>query len=235
MAFHTPHGSARYRLPWSWSSFDYRELCRELWAQCDARFEIAKVEHRDGDDGPHRPRRHHRAADRRRARLAPRARPGRERPAARRADLARAGGPPAWRRRRPRLLDRPLRRPLRLRLVGAGGRRAAGRRRLLRAAPPRQGADARRWRAGSTSTPSATRATGSRTRCARPPRTACSSPATRPGHCLPLSGEGIRTAFYFGIACGRELRAVLAGERTREQALRRLRRVLAPRTRAPSA
>ena len=30
------------------------------------------------------------------------------------------------------------------------------------------------------------------------------------GHCLPLSGEGIRTAFYFGIACGRELRAVHA-------------------------
>ena len=27
------------------------------------------------------------------------------------------------------------------------------------------------------------------------------------GHCFPLSGEGIRTAFYFGIACGRELRA----------------------------
>lgn len=24
------------------------------------------------------------------------------------------------------------------------------------------------------------------------------------GHCLPLSGEGIRTAFYFGIVCGRE-------------------------------
>ena len=41
------------------------------------------------------------------------------------------------------------------------------------------------------------------------------------GHCLPLSGEGIRPAFYFGIACGRELRAVLAGERTREQALER--------------
>ena len=39
------------------------------------------------------------------------------------------------------------------------------------------------------------------------------------GHCFPLSGEGIRTAFYFGIACGRELRAVLAGEQTREQAL----------------
>src|SRR4051794_25350450 len=46
MAFHTPHGSARFRLPWSWSSFDYRELCRLLYAQSDARFEIAKVEGR---------------------------------------------------------------------------------------------------------------------------------------------------------------------------------------------
>ena len=35
------------------------------------------------------------------------------------------------------------------------------------------------------------------------------------GHCLPLTAEGIRTAFYFGIACGRELRAVLEGARSR--------------------
>jgi flavin-dependent dehydrogenase len=41
------------------------------------------------------------------------------------------------------------------------------------------------------------------------------------GHCLPLTAEGIRTALYFGLACGRELRAVLSGEQTREQALRR--------------
>ena len=40
------------------------------------------------------------------------------------------------------------------------------------------------------------------------------------GHCLPLTAEGIRTALYFGIACGRELRSVLAGVQTREQALR---------------
>ena len=40
------------------------------------------------------------------------------------------------------------------------------------------------------------------------------------GHCLPLSGEGIRTALYFGLACGRELRAVVAGEKSREEALR---------------
>jgi digeranylgeranylglycerophospholipid reductase len=41
------------------------------------------------------------------------------------------------------------------------------------------------------------------------------------GHCLPLTAEGIRTALYFGIACGRELREVIAGEQTREQALAR--------------
>ena len=41
------------------------------------------------------------------------------------------------------------------------------------------------------------------------------------GHCLPVTAEGIRTAFYFSLACGRELRAVIDGERTREQALER--------------
>lgn len=41
------------------------------------------------------------------------------------------------------------------------------------------------------------------------------------GHCLPLTAEGIRTALYFGLACGRELRAVLDGSATREQALAR--------------
>jgi flavin-dependent dehydrogenase len=41
------------------------------------------------------------------------------------------------------------------------------------------------------------------------------------GHCLAMSAEGIRTAWYFGIAVGRELAQVLAGERTREQALER--------------
>jgi menaquinone-9 beta-reductase len=41
------------------------------------------------------------------------------------------------------------------------------------------------------------------------------------GHCLPLTAEGIRTALYFGLACGRELRAVIEGRATREQALAR--------------
>jgi menaquinone-9 beta-reductase len=43
LVMHTPHGDARYRLPWTFSTFDYRELCRLLWHDCDARFETAKV------------------------------------------------------------------------------------------------------------------------------------------------------------------------------------------------
>jgi hypothetical protein len=38
------------------------------------------------------------------------------------------------------------------------------------------------------------------------------------GQCLPLTAEGIRTAFYFGIGLGRELRKVLEGRSTRERA-----------------
>jgi menaquinone-9 beta-reductase len=43
------------------------------------------------------------------------------------------------------------------------------------------------------------------------------------GHCLPLTAEGIRTAFYFGLAAGRELRRHIAGQQTAEQALARYR------------
>jgi flavin-dependent dehydrogenase len=39
------------------------------------------------------------------------------------------------------------------------------------------------------------------------------------GHCLPLTAEGIRTALYFGLAAGRELREAVSGRRTPEQAL----------------
>jgi flavin-dependent dehydrogenase len=41
------------------------------------------------------------------------------------------------------------------------------------------------------------------------------------GHCLPLTAEGIRTALYFGVACGREIAAVLDGRQSLELALRR--------------
>jgi digeranylgeranylglycerophospholipid reductase len=41
------------------------------------------------------------------------------------------------------------------------------------------------------------------------------------GHCLPLTAEGIRTALYFGLAAGRELREVMAGRRSASDGLRR--------------
>ena len=39
------------------------------------------------------------------------------------------------------------------------------------------------------------------------------------GHCLPLTAEGIRTALYFGLAAGRELREALAGRKSAADAL----------------
>jgi menaquinone-9 beta-reductase len=41
------------------------------------------------------------------------------------------------------------------------------------------------------------------------------------GHCFPVTAEGIRPAFHFGLALGAELREVAAGRRTREEALER--------------
>src|SRR3954471_19462677 len=45
---HTPGvASARWALPWTFSTFDYRELCGLLWEQSgEAEFETAKVEGR---------------------------------------------------------------------------------------------------------------------------------------------------------------------------------------------
>ncbi len=44
---HTPWTDTRWRLPWSFSTFDYRELCALLWEQSglpDDAFETAKVD-----------------------------------------------------------------------------------------------------------------------------------------------------------------------------------------------
>ncbi|HEY5054166.1 MAG TPA: NAD(P)/FAD-dependent oxidoreductase, partial [Solirubrobacterales bacterium] len=43
LLMHTPHGDTRYRLPWTFSTFDYRQMCELLWRDCDATFETAKV------------------------------------------------------------------------------------------------------------------------------------------------------------------------------------------------
>src|SRR4051812_27493001 len=211
MRFSTPHGGARYRLPWSWSSFDYRELCLELWAQCgDARFETAKVERRTADGV---------LTDRGllQAPLVVDALGWRR-------VLAAAGYQPP---------DAPLSRGLEVHPRAAGGedldvwvdRRlvregyawqvpGAGEQRVgvgsyeprdhvkepVRVFASRRGMPAEHWQGNWFP---------HRLRPASDGRTFFVGDAA--GHCLPLSGEGIRTAFHFGAACAAELRAVLAG------------------------
>ncbi|MGI8660983.1 MAG: NAD(P)/FAD-dependent oxidoreductase [Thermoleophilaceae bacterium] len=219
MAFHTPHGTARYRLPWSWSSFDYRTLCELLFEQCDARFEVAKVQRR-GEHGVLTDRGELSA-------------PLVVDALGWRRVLATSGGyqPP----------DAPLSRGLEVHPPG-GGRdldvfidRSLLRRGYCWSVPAageqRVGAGSYEPRdhvkeptvelAGRLGTP-AVRYQGNwfphrLRRAAQDEVFFCGDSA---GHCFALSGEGIRTALYFGIACGRELRSVLAGEQTREAALR---------------
>ena len=46
---HTPRVTRRWPLPVTFSTFDYRTLCRLLWEQSgDAEFETAKVDGRTG-------------------------------------------------------------------------------------------------------------------------------------------------------------------------------------------
>ncbi|CAN5472398.1 hypothetical protein BH10ACT11_BH10ACT11_20310 [soil metagenome] len=49
LVVHTQHGTSKYELPWSFSTFDYRTLCEILQSTCDATFETAKVEGRRGE------------------------------------------------------------------------------------------------------------------------------------------------------------------------------------------
>jgi digeranylgeranylglycerophospholipid reductase len=247
MAFHTPHGSARFRLPWSWSSFDYRTLCRELWEQCgDARFEVAHVTSR-GAAPEAGARRATGGAATRAAGVADRE--TRIRVVSDRGDLTAPLVVDAlgWRR-----------------VLGAGSNvqpPEAAISRGLEVHPDARGGDEdldvwidrsliRRGYAWSVPADGEQRVgVGSyepRDHVKEPTRDIAGRlglppvryqgnwfpHALRPavedgvffagdsaGHCFPLSGEGIRTAFYFGVACGRELRRVLAGEATRADAL----------------
>src|SRR5919108_4889051 len=45
---HTPRVTARWDLPWTFSTFDYRTLCGLLWQQSSAQFDTAKVNGRTG-------------------------------------------------------------------------------------------------------------------------------------------------------------------------------------------
>src|SRR4051794_30370067 len=44
LVVHTPRSSRTWPLPWTFSTFDYRTLCRLLFEQGDAEFDTAKVD-----------------------------------------------------------------------------------------------------------------------------------------------------------------------------------------------
>ena len=230
MTFTTPHGSVAYRLPWSWTAFDYRTLCRELWAQCGgARFVTAKVDGREPDapDGDVVVR-----TDRgllraplvvdalgwRRVLSSPHFQPP-DAPLSRGLEVH----PP----REPEgdALDVWVERGLVRR--GYGWRVPAGEEARIGAAsydpvPPVRGATVTlAERLGGAPQGFQGNWFPHRLRPAADDRVFFAGDSA--GHCYALSGEGIRPALYFGVACGQELAAVVRGERTREAALDRYR------------
>ena len=247
MAFHTPHGSARFRLPWSWSSFDYRTLCHELWDQCgDARFEVARVTSREAAPkaaslgaGGGAAARADSVADRETAMVV-------------RTDRGDLTAPLivdalGWRRilgSGPNVQppDALISRGLEVHPDARGGDTdldvwidrslirhgyawsvpAAGEQRVgVGSYEPRDHVkEPTREIAGRLDLPPVRYQGNWFPHALRPAvEDGVFFAGDSAGHCLPLSGEGIRTAFYFGIACGRELRRVLAGEATRHDAL----------------
>ena len=226
LVMHTPHGDARYRLPWTFSTFDYRELCQLLWRDCDAalrdrqgqRPRRAPPTADGGDRGRDRPRRHH----------------------ARRWSSTRSAGAACW--RPATATSRPTRRS---RAGSRCTRPAAGEDLEIwidrRYVPAGYGwsfpaGDELRIGVGSfdprfhvkDTTVLLTEDLGKepneyqgnwiphKLRAATEGGVFFAGDSA--GHCLPLSAEGIRTALYFGIALGRELRGVVEGRQSREQA-----------------
>jgi digeranylgeranylglycerophospholipid reductase len=220
MTFTTPHGTVRYRLPWSWSAFDYRELCELLWAQCGgARFERATISGRAiggavaSDRGPLSAPLVVDAMGWRRVLDDPHYQPP-EAPLSRGLEVhphSQGDGD---------ALDVWVERSLVRRGYGwrvpAGGEARIG----VGSYDPRQHVRRPTDALAARVQAPAVRYQGNwfphRLRTATDGAVLFVGDSA--GHCFPLSGEGIRTAFYFGIAAGRELRAVLAGDKSRERA-----------------
>jgi flavin-dependent dehydrogenase len=219
MAFHTPHGSTRYRLPWTWTSFDYRTLCEELWERCgDARFEIAKVERRQGDvvftdRGELTAPLIVDALGWRRV-LGPgdNVQPP-EATISRGLEVHPDGGGTdldVW-------IDRSLVRFGYAWSVPARGEQRVG----VGSYEPRH-----RVKEGTIETarrldvpPVRYQGNWFPHRLRAATEDGVFFVGDSAGHCFPLSGEGIRPALYFGIAAGREIASVLAGEKSRDDAL----------------
>jgi menaquinone-9 beta-reductase len=220
LTIHTPHHSARYRLPWDFSTFDYRMLCGLLWDQADAHFETAKVDGRTGE-AVHTDRGDVTAplivdalGWRRVLGGAVNVQPPEARlsrglevhPRGSAADFelwidrsyVRAGYAwsfPAGPEVRIGVGSFEPRHQVKaptVRLAGDLGREAVGYQGNWIPHRLRPAVEEATFFAGDSA-----------------------------GHCLPLSAEGIRTALYFGIACGRELRGVVEGRWDRDTALSR--------------
>jgi flavin-dependent dehydrogenase len=221
LVIHTPHGTARYRLPWTFSTFDYRTLCSALAAQGSGfEFETATVQGRAGDTV---------LTDRGEIR----------------ASLIVDGL--GWRRvlgsganiQPPdALLSRglevhPLSSGTEMEIwidrsyvpAGYGWSFPAGNETRIGVGSfdPRFHVKEPTVRLADDLGADAVRYQGNWIPHALRPATedGIFFVGDSAGHCLPLTAEGIRTALYFGLACGRELRAVVAGQQTREQALER--------------
>ena len=219
LVVNTPHHTARFRLPWTFSTFDYRELCALLFEQCDAEFETAKVEGRTGTTV-------HTDRGDLSARLVVDALGWK------RVLAGNAYQPP----------DAPLSRGLEVHPHGSGDELEIWIDRDYVPAGYSWSFPARdevRVGVGSfdprfhVKEPTVRLAGDLEREAVRyqgnwiPHKL---RPATEDGiffvgdsagHCLPLTAEGIRTAFYFGIACGRELRRTVEGRASVETALRR--------------
>ena len=223
LLMHTPHGDTRFDLPFTFSTFDYRELCALLWDQCDARFETAKVNGLAGANGDGAV-----AVDTDRGTISA---PLVVDALGWRRVLATDDGyqPP----------DAPLSRGLEVHPEGAGEDLEVWIDR--RYVPAGYGwsfpaGDELRIGVGSFDPRFHVRATTEllaedlgrdRVRyqgnwIPHKLRRATEGPVffagDSAGHCLPLTAEGIRTALYFGVALGRELRGVVEGWQSREQA-----------------
>ena len=228
LLLHTPHGSARYRLPWTFSTFDYRELCQLLWRDCDATFETAKVNGRENARSAGSNGNGQIAIETDRgvisARLVVDALGWRRM-------LASGDGyqPP----------DAPLSRGLEVHPEGAAEDLEVWiDRRYVPAGygwsfPARDevrvgvGSFDPRFHVRETTELLAEDLGRDRVRyqgnwiphkLRRATEGGVFFAGDSAGHCLPLTAEGIRTALYFGIGLGRELRGVVEGRQSREEA-----------------
>jgi flavin-dependent dehydrogenase len=219
LVIHTPHATARYRLPWTFSTFDYRTLCAELAAQGEFEFETAKAEGRAGPGA---------VATDRGTITAPlivdamgwrRVLGGGEAIQPPEAYLSRGlevhphgGGDEleVW-------IDRSYVPAGYGWSFPAGGEVRVG----VGSFDPRFHVKEPTVRLAGELHREAVRYQGNWIphRIREATEDGIFFAGDSAGHCLPLTAEGIRTAFYFGIACGRELRAVIEGRRSKAAAL----------------